>query len=83
MNAFEIAATVLLGGFLPLGAVLLRGRPIEAVVALELCGALMTLVLLCLAEGFHRSTYFAVPIVSALLTWVSGLIYVRFLARRL
>ena len=81
MNAFEIAATALLGGFLPLGVVLLRGRPIEAVVALELSGALATVVLLCLAEGSHRSVYFAVPVVSALLTWISGLIYIRFLAR--
>jgi multicomponent Na+:H+ antiporter subunit F len=81
VNAFEIAATALLGGFIPLGVVLLRGRPIEAVVALELCGALATVVLVCLAESFHRSTYFAVPVVSALLTWISGLIYVRFLAR--
>ena len=83
MNAFQVAATALLGGFLPLGIVLLRGRPIEAVVALELCGTLATLALLCLAEGFHRSTYFAVPIVCALLSWVSSLIYIRFLARGL
>ena len=81
MNVFAVAATVLLVAFVPLGVVLVRGRPIEAVVALELCGALATLVLICLAESFHRSTYFAVPIVCALLTWVSGLIYIRFLAR--
>lgn len=83
MNAFGVAATVLLLGFVPLGFVCLRGRPIDGVVALELCGALATTVLICLGESFHRSSYFDVPVVCAVLTWVSGMIFARFLGRHL
>ena len=79
MNAFAVAALALLLGFVPLGAVLLRKPALDAVVALELCGSLTTLVLLCLAESFHRSTYFSVAVVSAALSVASGLVYVRFL----
>jgi multisubunit Na+/H+ antiporter MnhF subunit len=78
MNAFAVAAAALLLGFLPLGVVLLREAPLDAVVALQLCGSLMTLALVCLAESFHRSTYFAVAVVCAVLSCVGGLVYVRF-----
>jgi multicomponent Na+:H+ antiporter subunit F len=81
MNAFTIAATALLAGFVPVGIVCLRARPLDGVVALELAGALASLVFLCLGEGFHRSSYFDVPIVCAVLTWISGIVFVRFLAR--
>ena len=81
MNAFLIAATVLLGMCVLPGIVIVRARPIEAVVALQLCGTTITLVLLCLAEGFHRSVYFNVPLVSALSVWVGGLVYVRFIGK--
>ena len=81
MNAFLIAATVLLGMCVLPGIVIVRARPIDAVVALQLCGTTVTLVLLCLAEGFHRSVYFNVPLVSALSVWVGGLVYVRFIGK--
>jgi len=83
VNAFTIAGTALLAGFLPLGWVCLRAREIEAVVALQLAGAVATLALLCLAEGFHRSAYFDVPVVAAVLTWVGGLVFGRLIARAL
>jgi len=81
VNAFLIAATALLLLLVLPGIVIVRGRPIDAVVALELSGTTITLVLLCLAEGFHRSVYFNVPLVSALAVWVGGLVYVRFIGR--
>ena len=81
MNAFLIAATALLAMLVLPGIVIVRGRPIEAVVALELCGTTITLVLLCLAAGFHQSVYFNVSIVAALCVWAAGLIYVRFIGR--
>jgi multisubunit Na+/H+ antiporter MnhF subunit len=40
-------------------------------------------VLLCLAEGYHRGIYFNVALVAALITWIGGLVFVRFLARYL
>jgi multisubunit Na+/H+ antiporter MnhF subunit len=81
LNAYLIAATVLLGGFVPCGFVALRARAIDAVVALELCGILTVLVLLCLGEGFNSSSYFNVPLICAFLVWISGLVFVRFLGR--
>jgi hypothetical protein len=81
VNAFTIAATALLAGFLPCGIVCARSRPIDGAVALALAGALGTLVLLCLAEGFHRSSYFNLPVISAVVVLVGGLVYARFLGR--
>jgi multisubunit Na+/H+ antiporter MnhF subunit len=81
MNAFTIAATALLVGYLPLAAVALRSRPIDGVVALQLGGTLGVLVLLCLAEGLHRSFMYSLPIVAAVMSWIGGLVFVRFLGR--
>ena len=81
MNAFLIAATALLAMLVLPGILVVRARPIDALVGLELCGTTVTLVLLCLAEGFHRSVYFNVPLVAAFCVWLSGLIYVQFIGR--
>jgi multisubunit Na+/H+ antiporter MnhF subunit len=63
---------------LPCLAVCVFGRAIEGIVALELCGALTTLALICLAEGFHRSVYFSVALVCSVVSWIGGLIFARF-----
>ena len=81
MNAFLIAATALLAILVLPGIVLVRGRPIDAVVALQVCGTTITLVLLCLAAGFHQSVYFNVPLVASFCVWTGALIYVRFIGR--
>jgi multisubunit Na+/H+ antiporter MnhF subunit len=81
VNAFLIAATALLAMLVLPGVVVASARPIDALVALQLFGTTITLVLLCLAEGFHRSVYFNVPLVCALTVWVGGLIYARFVGR--
>ena len=81
MNAFTIAATALLLGFVPLGIVALRSRPIDGVVALQLGGTVGVLTLMCLAEGLHRSFMYGLPIVAAVMSWVGGLVFVRFLGR--
>lgn len=83
MNAFVWAAIGLLVPFFPLLAVTMRRRPIDGLVALECGGVLLVLVLLCLAEGFHRSFEYALAIVAALMTWIGGLVFARFLGRRL
>ncbi len=83
MNAFEASAFALLVGYVPLGIVLLRERVLDGLVAVQLGGTLLTLILVCLAEGFHHGTYFNLPVVSAALTWISGLIFARFLGRGL
>ena len=81
MNAFAWASLGLIAGFVPLTGVVLVAREIDGVVALELCGTLATLALLCLGEAFHRSSYFDVPVVCAATTWVGGMIFARFFGR--
>jgi multisubunit Na+/H+ antiporter MnhF subunit len=83
VNDFLLAATAMLAGFVPVGIVCLRGGPIDALAALELAGALTTTILLCLAEGFGRASYFGVAVVCAALTWVSGLVFARFVGRHI
>ena len=65
MNAYQLAATALALGIAPCALVCARSRPIDGLVALALAGVLATLALLCLAEGYHRATYFTVALVCA------------------
>jgi multisubunit Na+/H+ antiporter MnhF subunit len=81
LNAFEVAATALLAGYVPLLWVVARRRPIDGLVALELGGAIGVLVLLCFAEGFHRSFEYGVAVIAAMLSWIGGLVIARFLGR--
>lgn len=82
MNVWLVAATVLLAGLVPCGWVLLRGRIEDALVAVELVSTLVTVVLLLLAEGFHRSIYFELALVLAAMSFVGGLVFVRFIGDR-
>ena len=79
MNVWLVAATTLLVALVPCGWVLLRGRALEALVALELASTLVTVVLVLLAEGFHRSSYFVLPVVLGGLSFVGSLVFIRFL----
>ena len=81
MNAFLLAGTVLLGLMVIPGIVCARARPIDGVVALQLCGTLLVTSLLALTEGFDRAVYFNVPLVAAAVTWIGGLVLVRMLGR--
>ena len=82
MNVWLIGATALLFGLLPCGFVLVRGRLTDALVALELGSTVVTVVLLLLAEGFNRSSYFVLPLVLAALSFVGTLVFIRFLGNR-
>ena len=82
MNVWLVAATVLLAGLVPCGWVLLRGRIEDALVAVELVSTLVTIVLLLLAEGFHRSIYFELALVLAAMSFVGALVFVRFMGDR-
>lgn len=81
MNAFLIAATVLVASLAPLLVVASFRRPIDGLVALEAAGAVATLTLLCLAVGMGQSTFFTVPIIAAVASWIGCLVFARFLGR--
>jgi multisubunit Na+/H+ antiporter MnhF subunit len=81
VNVWLIAATILLLGLIPCGVVMLRGSIVEALVGLQMAGIVQTIVLLLLAEGFHRPPFFDLAVVLALLTLAAGLVFARMLER--
>jgi len=81
VNAYLWAATALLIGLAPCGLVILRGKIMEALVGLEMAALVNTLVLLVLAEGFHRPPLFDLALVLALLSLAGGLVFARMLER--
>lgn len=81
MNAFLVAATVLIAALAPLLAIAALRRPIDGLVALEAAGAILTLTLICLSVGLAQSTFFTVPIIAAVASWIGCLIFARFLGR--
>jgi multicomponent Na+:H+ antiporter subunit F len=81
MNAWLIAATVLLLGLVPCAVVMVRGSIVEALVGLQMASVLETVVLLLLAEGYHRPPFFDLALVLALLSLAGGLVFARMLER--
>ena len=81
MNAWLIASLALLVGLVPCGVVVLRGTPMDRLVALEIAGTVNTLILLMLAQGIHRPPFFDLALVLALLSFAGGMVYARFLER--
>jgi multisubunit Na+/H+ antiporter MnhF subunit len=81
MNAWLIGATVLVLGLVPCAVVMVRGSVVEALVGLQMAGVLQTIVLLLLAEGFHRPAFFDLALVLALLALAGGLVVARMLER--
>ena len=81
MNAWLAAATALLAGIVPCGALAVRGSRLDALVALELATTLTTLALVLLAEGYGRSSYYSVALALAGLGFVGNLVFVRFMER--
>jgi multicomponent Na+:H+ antiporter subunit F len=81
VNQWLMAALVLVTGLVPCGIVCLRASVMEALVALELAGVLVMLVLLLVAEGLHRQPFADLALVQALLSFAGGLAFARFLER--
>ena len=81
MNAFLIAATMLLAAVAPLLVLAARRRPIDGLVALETAGAVATLALLCLSVGLSESIFFTVALIAVVASWIGGFVFVRFLGR--
>lgn len=80
-DAFLVAAVVLVLALLPLGYVALRSASVSGLVALALGGAVTTMALVCVAIGTGGTASSGAALVCAVMTWVSGLVYARFLDR--
>ena len=83
MSVWLWGATALLAGLVPCGWVAIRETRMDALVALELAGTLVTLALVLLAQGFDRASYYTVPVALAFLSFVGALLLARFLGRHL
>jgi multisubunit Na+/H+ antiporter MnhF subunit len=81
MNAFLIAATVLIAALAPLLVTASLRRPIDGLVALEAAGAVTTLALLCLSVGLGEPFLFTVAVIAAVACSIGGLVFARFLGR--
>jgi multisubunit Na+/H+ antiporter MnhF subunit len=81
MNPWLVAATILLVALAAPGLVCLRARPLDGLVALELASAVVALVLLLVAEGFHRGAFVDLAIVAAVASFIGSLAFVRLLER--
>lgn len=53
----------------------------DRLVAMEFAGCIATLDLVLLAEGFHRPSFFDLPLTLAFLSFGGGMVFARFLQR--
>jgi multisubunit Na+/H+ antiporter MnhF subunit len=83
VNAWLWAATALLALLVPLLGVAAFAPRLDALVAVQAAGAIATLALVMLAEGFERSAYTILGVVAAVLGFVGSLVFVRFFEREL
>jgi multisubunit Na+/H+ antiporter MnhF subunit len=81
VNVWLWGATALLLGLVPCGWLALRASRVDALVALQTAGTVVTLVLLLLAEGFNRAAYTGVALTLAFVSFVGLLVIARFLGR--
>jgi multisubunit Na+/H+ antiporter MnhF subunit len=81
VNVWLIGATILLLAVFPCGWIVARARLLEALVAIELIATVLTVVLLLIAEGYHRNSYFTLPLVLAFANVIGGLVLLRFAGR--
>lgn len=82
MNMWLLAAVALIVGFAGLGvAVSASGSSFQRLVGFQLATTLESLILVLLAEGFHRDVYFDLAVVLPLMSYSGALMYVRYLQR--
>jgi len=79
---FVVAAIILVAALFPLVTVTLRRSLVSGVVALELGGILTTLAIICYAVGTQSSAATALAVITAFMTWLSGLVYVRLMEKQ-
>ncbi|HEX5561646.1 MAG TPA: monovalent cation/H+ antiporter complex subunit F [Nocardioidaceae bacterium] len=79
--AFVAAAIVLVVCLVALTSVALWAEPTDGIPALQLAGAVTTMALVCLAVGLESTAMTGVALICGVMTWLGGLVYVRFMDR--
>ena len=81
MNTWLVSALVFLFTLVPCGIAVFRGTALERLVGLEMAGMVEVMLLILLAESFHRPSTYDLALAMALLTFGVGLVFARFLER--
>ena len=81
MNLWLWSAAAILVPLASCMIVSFRGRVPDRVCGLMMSGLLVTMELLCLCEGFNRSSFYDLPLALAFLMLGSGLLFARFVQR--
>ncbi|HEX4666177.1 MAG TPA: monovalent cation/H+ antiporter complex subunit F [Chthoniobacterales bacterium] len=81
MNAWLIAAAVLVIALVPCGLLLARAPIMDALVALQLATSISILVLALVAMGLHRPSFLDIALALALLAYPASLLFAHFLER--
>ena len=81
MNCWLIAALVLALGLFPCGLVCVRTRTLNRLVAVQLAGLLVALLIVLLAEGLQRPSLYDLALAVGLLSYPSTMVFARFLER--
>jgi multicomponent Na+:H+ antiporter subunit F len=81
VNAWLIAAMVLLFALLPCMAVAVKGDPLTRLLALEMGSMIAVLEMVLLTEWMGNPNFLDLPLCLALLSFGGSLVFVRFLER--
>jgi multicomponent Na+:H+ antiporter subunit F len=81
MNHWLIAAFIVMLGLIPCGVVCFTKDAANRLIGLEGATVVVVIVMLLLAEGYHRSFLFDLALMLALLSFGGGMVFVRFLER--
>ncbi len=83
MNLWLIAAAAVAATLIPCAAMTLRGDPERRLVGLEMTSLVLTITLVLLTIGFGRGPLIDLPLVLAVLSFGSGIVFARFLEKHL
>jgi multicomponent Na+:H+ antiporter subunit F len=81
MNVWLWAALALLVAIVPCFIVCLRGELEDRLIGLEMAGAIVTLELVLLAQGYQHSYLYDLPLMLAFLSFGGGMVFARFVER--
>lgn len=80
-NMWLIAVLVLLLCLIPCGIVIVKAPTMDRLVALEMAGVVCVLILLLLAQGLNRSSFYDLALAFALLDFPASIVFAHFLER--
>lgn len=83
MNAWNLAADVLIFSLVPLTWIASTGEVRHRIVAFYMGGVIITLLLMLLTMAFHRMPMMDLALSLALMSFGGGIVFAHFLARHL